>query len=27
MNHIRVEFRNKYVGGKVVKGFIENKGA
>ena len=27
MNHIRVEFRNKYTGGKVVKGFIENKGA
>ena len=27
LNHIRVEFRNKYVGGKIVKGFIENKGA
>lgn len=27
LNHIRVEFRNKYVGGKIIKGFIENKGA
>lgn len=26
LNHIRVEFRNKYSGGKIVKGFIENKG-
>lgn len=27
LNHIRVEFKSKYAGGKIVKGFIENKGA
>ena len=27
LSHIRVEFRNKYIGSKIIKGFIENKGA
>lgn len=26
LTNIRVEFRNKYTGGKIVRGFIENKG-